>query len=189
MGTKKLICDIKGMSVYKDYYITPNGDIFSSKYSTDRRLSYNDVGDYKTVRLSNGKGINKTFYVHKLVALAFLPNPSNATQIRHKNKNKHDNNIRNLEWVIKKKIIRKYDSDKRKEYYEKNKNTIIDPSCLIVNKELSDKIRLIHYAALHKGIPTPTEDYDFFYKVLDESLNEYINRYGLRRIMFQMENQ
>lgn len=183
-----MIHEIPGMSTFKGYYVTSDGDVFSTKYSTDRRLSYNDVGVYKTVRLSNGKGVNTTFYVHKLVALAFLPNPSKASKVRHKNKNTHDNDVQNLQWIVKKKIIRRYDSDKRKEYYEKHKNQIVDPSCLIVNKELSDRIRLIHYACMKKGIKTPIEDYDFFYQVLNESLDEYINRYGLRKTMYQIEN-
>lgn len=183
--TKKWIHEIKGMQNYKGYYITPEGKIFSTKYSTDRELKFNDVKEYKTIRLSNGKGVNTTFYVHRLVALAFLPNPSHSNKIRHKNGNTHDNHVTNLLWVVKRKIVRKYDSTKKR---ERNEKEYIDPSCLIVNKDMSDRIRLIHYATIQKGIPTPTEDYDFFYKILEESLNEYVNRYGLRRIMFQIEN-
>jgi hypothetical protein len=180
--TKKMICEIKGMERYKDYYITPEGYVYSTKYSTDRKLRFNDVKEYKTIRLSNGKGVNSTFYVHRLVALAFLPNPSHAIKIRHKNRNTHDNRMTNLEWIMRKKIIKKTDSKETK-----SRNEYVDPSCLIVNKEISDQIRLIHYASIQKGLPIPTRDYDFFYKILDESLNEYINRYGLKRIMFQMK--
>jgi len=186
--THKMICELKGMQTYEGYYITPEGKIFSTKYSTDRELKFNDVKEYKTIRLSNGKGVNTTFYVHRLVALAFLPNPSNAIKIRHKNGNTHDNHVTNLQWIVKRKIVRKYDPIKAKEKYEKRKSQYIDPSCLIVNKDMSDRIRLIHYATIQKGLSTPTEDYDFFHKILVESLDEYVNRYGLRRIMFQLEN-
>jgi hypothetical protein len=186
--TKKWLNELKGMKCYEGYYITPEGKIFSTKYSTDRELKFNDVKEYKTIRLSNGKGENRTFYVHRLVALSFLPNPSHAIKIRHKNRNTHDNHVTNLEWIVKKKIIRKYDPVKGKERYEKRKSQYIDPSCLIVNKDMSDRIRLIHYATIKKGLSTPVEDYDFFYKILNESLDEYVNRYGLKRIMFQLEN-
>lgn len=187
--TKKWLNELKGMKCYEGYYITPEGLIFSTKYSTDRQLKFNDVKEYKTIRLSNGKGENRTFYVHRLVALSFLPNPSRALKIRHKNGNTHDNHVTNLEWIVKKKIIRKYDPEKNKQYHDKNKSKreYVDPSCLIVNKDLSDRIRLIHYATIQKGISTPSEDYDFFHKILNESLDEYVNRYGLKRLMYQLQ--
>lgn len=52
---------------------------------------------YYTIGLrKNGK--RKWFLVHRLVAKAFIPNPNNLPQINHKDENKLNNNIKNLEW-------------------------------------------------------------------------------------------
>ena len=52
---------------------------------------------YLQVGLSN-KG-DKTFRVHRLVALTFIPNPYNLPQVNHKDGNKKNNCVDNLEWI------------------------------------------------------------------------------------------
>lgn len=52
---------------------------------------------YKLVHLSVN-GHSKYFRVHRLVAAAFIPNPDNLPQINHRDEDKQNNNVNNLEW-------------------------------------------------------------------------------------------
>ena len=56
---------------------------------------------YERVNLKKD-GIEKTMQVHRLVALAFLPNPQNKPEVNHIDENKENNNVDNLEWVTSK---------------------------------------------------------------------------------------
>ena len=56
-----------------------------------------DVNDYRVIMLSkNGKNTNMR--VHRLVAEAFIPNPNNLEYVNHKDENKSNNRLENLEW-------------------------------------------------------------------------------------------
>ena len=59
---------------------------------------YGDNGNgYLIVHLSKNS-ISHTKYVHRLVAIAFLPNPLNLPEVNHKDEDKSNNRLENLEW-------------------------------------------------------------------------------------------
>ena len=60
-----------------------------------------DKYGYETIVLTKD-GIRKNYTIHKLVALAFIPNLENKTTINHKDGNKRNNNVSNLEWATEK---------------------------------------------------------------------------------------
>ena len=61
------------------------------------KQSFTSTG-YKKVELYKD-GKRKSFKVHRLVAIAFIPNPDNKPEVNHIDGNKINNNIDNLEWV------------------------------------------------------------------------------------------
>lgn len=50
------------------------------------------------IRINLSCGVNKRFLLHRLVAYVFLKNPDNLPQINHKDGNKNNNCVDNLEW-------------------------------------------------------------------------------------------
>lgn len=58
--------------------------------------SINSRGYQNVVLCKNGK--TKTFSMHRLVAIAFLDNSDNLPQVNHKDENKLNNCVDNLEW-------------------------------------------------------------------------------------------
>lgn len=53
---------------------------------------------YKTITLSKGDS-RKTFLVHRLVAQSFIENKNNKPEVNHKDADKSNNRVSNLEWV------------------------------------------------------------------------------------------
>lgn len=94
------ICSINGLEYINDYYyVTTCGKIYSVKNKL-RILKYNiHKNGYALVHLMTEEKKKKAFLVHRLVALAFLNNPTNKPQVNHKNEIKICNYINNLEWV------------------------------------------------------------------------------------------
>lgn len=63
----------------------------------ERILSQSLSKDYYVVGLHYNH-VNKQMKVHRIVAMAFIPNPNNLPQINHKDENKLNNDVNNLEW-------------------------------------------------------------------------------------------
>lgn len=61
----------------------------------------NKLGYYR-VSIYRGKRISSTYFVHRLVALAFIDNPDGLPSINHKDENPGNNRVENLEWCTQK---------------------------------------------------------------------------------------
>jgi hypothetical protein len=77
-----------------NYEISNYGDVKSNLFKIPRLLKPDNSTGYLRVKLNK-----KWYLVHRLVALYFLENKENKTQVNHKDENKLNNNFLNLEWV------------------------------------------------------------------------------------------
>lgn len=85
-------------------WVNRKGDIIlrTRKTGNVRYIKYkHDKDGYNRLAFPIGVGIPLMRFVHKIVALTFIPNadPSIYTEVNHKNLNKSDNRVENLEWV------------------------------------------------------------------------------------------
>jgi len=90
--------DIEG---YPNYQVSNMGRVKSLNYRRTGKEkiikgSKNNSG-YLTVTLSK-EGKMKSYFIHRLVASAFLDNPNNLQQVNHKDENIKNNCVENLEW-------------------------------------------------------------------------------------------
>lgn len=86
--------DIKG---FEGYSVDRQGNVYN-KAGVQLRQEKTRNG-YRRVTLSNGKAERKRFLVHRLVAEAFIPNPEGKAQVNHKDQDRTNNHVDNLEWV------------------------------------------------------------------------------------------
>lgn len=97
---------------------------------------YKKANGYLCLSLVKPDGtLSKHQYVHRLVAEAFIPNPKCLKQVNHKNSDKDDNRVENLEWVTpqenilhfrKSKLAAKYDEKKQRTLNNKSIQYILD---------------------------------------------------------------
>lgn len=120
----------KSLKEDENYLIYSNGDLYSKKVNRFLKGKVDNVG-YKTYALAlqekrskSGKKLSKMVYAHRLVAEYFLDNPNNYDIVHHKDGNRLNNNVENLEWTNVKEHNRHHNVNSSRKvtpkYFEKN---------------------------------------------------------------------
>lgn len=90
------------ISINSNYEVSNTGRV--RRIGSERDHSVRDAKGYLVTDLYEN-GVRSTARVHRLVAAEFLPNPHNKPEVNHKDGNRHNNDVSNLEWVTKKENV------------------------------------------------------------------------------------
>lgn len=87
---------LKPVPGYPHYLVSDSGEVYSLRCGRFLKQSISKFGYARCILYGNGK--KQTIATHRLVAMAYLDNPNNYPQVNHKNENRLDNRVENLEW-------------------------------------------------------------------------------------------
>ena len=82
---------------YENYEVSNHGRYRNAKTGKVLKLQKHHKGYLKAQMKDNGKHVGR--FIHRLVAIAFIPNPNNLPQVDHLDNDKTNNHVSNLEWV------------------------------------------------------------------------------------------
>lgn len=90
--------EVSSMGRVKSLKRTVIGKDGKTREIKEKLLTQTDSNGYLYVTLSD-HGECRAFPVHRLVATAFIPNPENLSDVNHKDEDKTNNSVDNLEWM------------------------------------------------------------------------------------------
>lgn len=104
--------------IANNYYISEDGEVLRLHHIDDYMFEIieivptkNNAGYLQVSNPHTGKG---AIGVHRLVAQAFIPNPQQKKEVNHKDCNKENNSVGNLEWVTRQENMEYYYKNRRK---------------------------------------------------------------------------
>ena len=151
----------------ENYLVYSDGSLYNGNLEKMRSSSTNGSSSpylfYQIPHPDEKIKTRKKFYIHRLVAEHFLPNPDNLRDVHHKDNNPKNNDVSNLEWMSHKdncalKVYNPFETIKK------------NPNAYIYN---SGKYKSFHFKGL-KNIP-PCQRY---FKT-EEEAKEYRDMYFL----------
>lgn len=171
---------ISGYEDIDGYFVSETGDIWSlRKKEFLTKLNPGIINGNKAIWIGpKNQGIGKRrkrrcLLVGNLVAKAFLPNLTNSKRVCYLSGDRMDCSVNNLSWEREKKI---------------KERTGIEKDVIMLDDDIIKSFKKIYEAMKIKGYPVPTST-EFINSFLEDAMENYINKYGLRKILYQMDNQ
>lgn len=87
------------IDIAKKYLISPLGKVYSTKTYKIMKARINKPSPYHYIKLPCDDGVLRNLAIHRLVALAFVPNMDGKREVNHLDGNPTNNNFKNLKWV------------------------------------------------------------------------------------------
>jgi hypothetical protein len=165
---------ISGYEHFNDYFVSDTGEVWSSKrYGKLTKLKHGMVRINKAVWLYDKRKRRRCIFIANLVARAFLPNLTNSQRVKFKTEDRMDCSVNNVTWEREKKI---------------RERTGIEKDIIMLDDDVVKKFKQLYEAVKLKGYSVPTST-EFMSDFLETAMEDYINRYGLRKILYQMNNK
>ena len=95
----------KEYSEYPNYIFYSDGTIKSKRFNKLLKPRLDIKNGYSTCALWNKDGIRKELKTHRIISEVFIPNPNAYPIVNHKDGNKINNDISNLEWCTQKQNV------------------------------------------------------------------------------------
>ena len=135
--------EYRRLANYSNYRIYPDGRIYSEFVNRFISATKDSVG-YLQNTLVDDFGNRKTIKNHVLVASAFIPRVINKPEVNHKDFNKSNNNVENLEWCDRKYNM-KYNYTHRENRRVKNLSPLTEEQVLLIPEMINNgfSIKLI----------------------------------------------
>jgi hypothetical protein len=191
----KQLSKIEGYEDFVDYYIDINGDVYSTKRNRIKKIKPCYAGSknrrYLRVYLYSKKR-SIVAYIHVLMVKAFISKTKRKKYTYHKSGNIQDNRLENLISTDKK---RGYPGHRLGRPRKDKKEVVVNHEEVIkelereflIGDESIEKIKLVHRAAIQKGLNV-SDSFSFIEEIIEELLDEYCSRKGLKKIIHQMQN-
>jgi hypothetical protein len=151
---------------YKHHTISTDGVVTNLKTGSKKSTWVSKAG-YYMVNIHES-GIPYVHYVHRLLAGSFIPNPDNKRTVNHKDGNKLNNCLTNLEWAT--------DSENIKHAYDNSLN-------YCSTKKISDEIlsNILTRFLAGENLTTISKSYDLSLPTISTYIEKYSLKIGLHQ--------
>ena len=140
------MAEYRKLANYSNYRIYPDGRIYS-EFVNRFITATKDSGGYLQNTLVDDNGNRNTLKNHILVASAFIPRVINKIEVNHKDFNKENNTVENLEWCDRKYNM-KYNSTHRENKRAKELSPLTEEQVLLIPEMMNNGFSIKFIAKL-----------------------------------------